>query len=220
MPCLAEIQHGTLASCKSMLDFQQLPSKGLKAMPFSQSSTDLSFIRHSFLTPADLAAGSTFYGKYSAIIRRTLRRMQVQGADEEDLVHDTLHRIVAHFGKFKRRRKGAFRSWVRRVARSAVVEWHRKNPVIAFFQLPDFAKALARTLSSELDVDLAEATVSAVRLEVHPLQWEMFDRLRLQGQSAESIASLHGLTPFAVYKAAYRVGQRLREVRARLEKGL
>lgn len=189
-------------------------------MSASHSSTDLSLIRHSLLNPSDLDAGSSFYRKYSAIIRGTLRHMCALRPDEEDIIQETLHRIISHFGRFNRKRRGAFRAWIRRVARSAVVEWYRKNPITPLVSPEVLADTVASSVAAEFELDLAQATVSAVRLEMSPLQWEMFDRLRLKGESAESIATIQGVTAFAVYKAAYRVGQRLREVRARLEGGV
>lgn len=185
----------------------------------SHSSTHLSLIRHAFLHPADWESGSAVYRKYSAIIRGTLRRMRVNSPDEDDIIHETLQRVISHFQNFQRKRRGAFRAWIRRVARSAMLEWYRRNPPASTLPARAVADAIADSVSTEYEIELAQATVAAVRLELNPQQWEMFDRLRLRGESAQSIAALYGVTPFAVYKAGYRVTLRLQQVRNRLEKG-
>ena len=184
----------------------------------SSSSTHLSLIQESILNPHNLEAGNKLYQKYARIIQRVARSMGFCEEDIEDLIQETLQRMIMNFPRFTRRRKGSFRAWVRRITRSNAVDWIRKNPRENCPKPRALGHAVAMSIVCEYDTELLEFAIRKVRLEIQPSQWEMFEHVRLEGRSAMEIAGRHGVTVHAVYKAGLRVAQRIREILVEMDK--
>ncbi len=181
------------------------------------SSTNLSLIQESILHPENLEAGTKVYEKYAAIIGRVLRSQGISGLEVEDIVQETLHRMLSGFWQFTRRRRGSFRAWLRRVTRSATVDWFRKNPRIDGPTARAVGHTVAMSLVHEYDVDLMEVAIRKVQLEVSPNQWAFFEKVRMQGLNPKEVAAEAGLTTFAVYKASQRVWERLQKITQELD---
>lgn len=181
------------------------------------SSTNLSLIQESILNPENLEAGTQVYEKYAGIIAKAVRSQGVSGPEVEDIVQETLQRMLSGFWQFNRRRRGSFRAWLRRVARSAAVDWLRKNPRMDGPTARAVGHTVAMSLVHEYDVDLMEIAIRKVQLEVHPNQWTFFEKVRVKGFSAKEVAAEAGLTTFAVYKAAQRVWERLQKISRELD---
>jgi RNA polymerase sigma factor (sigma-70 family) len=181
------------------------------------SSTNLSLIEESILNPENLEAGTQVYEKYAAIIARVVRSQGITGPEVEDIVQETLQRMLSGFWQFNRRRRGSFRAWLRRVARSATVDWLRKNPRMDGPTARAVGHTVGMSLVQEYDTDLMEIAIRKVQLEVNPSQWAMFEKVRVQGISPKEVAAEGGHTTFAVYKANQRIWQRLRQITQELD---
>lgn len=135
----------------------------------------------------------------------------------EDIAQDAMLRILSHFKRFSRRRKGSFRAWVRLITRSATVDWLRKNSRRVQLPIQAIGNSVANNLDRELELELMTHAIYRVRLEVSPMHWDIFERFRFQGEKAQPIAERHGISPFTVYKTAYRITERLKEIIAEIE---
>lgn len=178
----------------------------------SISSTQFTLIQDSILHPDNLETGKWVYQKYAAIIAQTIRSHGGSSQDLDDIVQETLQRILTGFWQFSRRKKGSFRAWLRRITRSATMDWFRKNPRLPSLPARPVSQAVAMALVRQYDSEILDIALRKVRLEVNPAHWDMFEKVRLQGRNAVEIAEAHGVTAYAVYKAGYRVAARMREI--------
>ena len=176
------------------------------------SSTNLGLIQESILHPENLQVGKLVYQKYAAIIARTVQSQGLLGQDLEDIVHETLRRVVSGFCHFTRRRRGSFRAWLRRVTRSATVEFIRKNRQMDGPTARRVGQNVANSMVQEYDLEILEMAIRRVQLEVHPRHWAFFEKVHLQDCSPKEVAQGTGLTTDAIYKACQRVEKRLIQI--------
>lgn len=182
------------------------------------SSTHMSLIGALFTDPGDVERGTAFLDKYRPIILGVARDHGLNSSDAEDVVQDTLQKMLAGFRNFSRTHKGGFRTWLRTIARSATINWFNQNPKLDAATAESISKSLSQSLTREYETDVMEAAIRKVRLEFHPRTWAMFEQTRLEGRSAKVVADQLGVSVLTVYGATQRVGNRLRELYTLLDK--
>jgi RNA polymerase sigma-70 factor (ECF subfamily) len=160
---------------------------------------------------------------YGPLIRVWAERLNVRGADADDLVQDVLAVVVRRLPEFVHPDKpGAFRGWLRAIAANcARTLWksRRVNPTAPggsdfggyLARLEDPADEFARAWEREHDLYVTRKLLDRIRPDFEPRTWEMFARFVLDGLSADEVAAELGTTPNAVYIAKSRVLSRLRE---------
>ena len=160
---------------------------------------------------------------YAPLIRGWAERLNVRGADADDLIQEVMAIVVRRFPEFVHPEKpGAFRGWLRAIAANcARTMWKSRkvNPAapggtdfgsyLARLEDPtdDFAQAWER----EHDLHITRKLLVRIRGDFEARTWEMFARFVLDGLSAEEVAAETGTTLNAVYIAKSRVLSRLRE---------
>jgi RNA polymerase sigma-70 factor (ECF subfamily) len=160
---------------------------------------------------------------YSPLIRMWAERLNVRGADADDLIQDVMAVVVRRFPEFVHPEKpGAFRGWLRAIAANcARTLWkdRRVNPVAPggtdfgtyLARLEDPADDFARNWEREHDLHVTRKLLDRIRGDFETRTWNMFARFVLDGLSAEEVAEELGTTSNAVYIAKSRVLSRLRE---------
>jgi RNA polymerase sigma-70 factor (ECF subfamily) len=160
---------------------------------------------------------------YAPLIRGWAERLNVRGADADDLVQDVLAVVVRRLPEFVHPdRPGAFRGWLRAIAANcarAVWKGRKLNPTAPggsdfggyLARLEDPADDFARAWEREHDLHVTRKLLDRIRPDFEPRTWDMFARFVLDGLTADEVADELGTTANAVYIAKSRVLSRLRE---------
>ena len=160
---------------------------------------------------------------YAPLIRWWAERLNVRGADADDLVQEVMAVVVRRFPEFVHPEKpGAFRGWLRAIAANcARTMWKSKKVNPAAPGGTDFGSYLAR-LEDPTD-DFAQAwerdhdhhvmrrLMDRIKGDFEERTWQIFVRTVLDERPAEEVATETGTTLNAVYIARSRVLARLRE---------
>ena len=173
--------------------------------------------------PRDADAWSRLVALYTPLIRLWAERLNVRGADADDLIQEVMTVVVRRFPEFVHPEKpGAFRGWLRAIAANcARTMWrsrkmHPTAPGGTDFgsylaRLEDPADDLAREWEREHDRHVTRRLLERIKPDFESRTWEMFARFVLDGLSAEEVAAELGTTSNAIYIAKSRVLSRLRE---------
>jgi RNA polymerase sigma-70 factor (ECF subfamily) len=173
--------------------------------------------------PRDADAWNRLVELYAPLIRNWAERLNVRGADAEDLVQEVMAVVVRRFPEFVHPEKpGAFRGWLRAIAvNCARSAWksrkmHPTAPGGTEFgsylaRLEDPADDLAVAWDREHDLHVTRRLLDRIKPDFEEKSWTLFRRFVLDGLSAEEVATEAGTTSNAVYIAKSRVLARLRE---------
>lgn len=173
--------------------------------------------------PRDADAWGRLVELYTPLIRSWSERLNVRGADADDLVQEVMAVVVRRFPEFVHPEKpGAFRGWLRAIAANcARTVWKARKvkptaPGGSDFgsylaRLEDPNDDLSRAWEREHDLHVTRKLLDRIRPEFEAKTWEMFARFVLDGLSADEVAEEVGGTPNAVYIAKSRVLARLRQ---------
>ena len=171
----------------------------------------------------DADAWGRLVALYAPLIRGWAERLNVRGADADDLVQEVMAVVVKRFPEFVHPDKpGAFRGWLRAIAANcARTMWksRKANPTAPggsdfggyLARLEDPTDDLARAWEREHDLHVTRKLLDRIKGDFETRTWELFGRFVLDGLSAEEVAAEYGTSPNAVYIAKSRVLARLRE---------
>jgi RNA polymerase sigma factor (sigma-70 family) len=171
----------------------------------------------------DADAWSRLVELYSPLIRVWAERLNVRGADADDLVQEVMAVVVRRFPEFVHPEKpGAFRGWLRAIAANcARTMWRNRkvNPTVPggtdfgsyLARLEDPTDDFAREWEREHDLHIMRKLLDRIKPDFETRTWEMFARATFDGLSAEEVAAELGTSSNAVYIARSRVMARLRQ---------
>lgn len=167
---------------------------------------------------ADGNAWQRLVDLYTPLIRRWLRRGQLQPADADDLTQEVLAVVVRELPRFQHnQRPGAFRKWLREITRRRLNEFWRaqqQTPPRAaevLSQLADPASGLSQLWDREHDRHVIERLLQLIQHDFAASTWRAFHRLVLEGGRPEAVAEELGVTVNSLYVAKSKVLQRLRD---------
>jgi RNA polymerase sigma factor (sigma-70 family) len=173
--------------------------------------------------PRNADAWSRLNDLYAPLIRSWAERLNVRGADADDLVQDVLTVVARRFPEFVHpERPGAFRGWLRAIAVNCAREAWRSRRLSPhapggtdfggyLARLEDPADELSREWDRQHNLYVMRRMLDRVRPDFEAKTWELFRRFVLEGQSADEVAAACGTTPNAVYIAKSRVIARLKQ---------
>ncbi|AMV29080.1 RNA polymerase sigma factor [Gemmata sp. SH-PL17] len=173
--------------------------------------------------PRDSGAWERLVELYAPLIRVWAERLNVRGADADDLVQEVMAVVVRRFPEFVHPEKpGAFRGWLRAIAANCartVWKGRKVQPTAPggsdfgtyIARLKDPTDDLARAWEREHDLHITRKLLERIKPDFEARTWELFGRFVLDGLSAEEVAAEVGVTANAVYIAKSRVLARLRE---------
>jgi RNA polymerase sigma-70 factor (ECF subfamily) len=151
----------------------------------------------------------------------------VPTSDVEDLVQDVLAIVIREIAEFERRRKGAFRAWLRTILANRVKDYFRgqKYQPIAtggsdfqnrLDELQSPESALSKLWDREHDRHVVASLMRRVQGDFDAVTLQAFRRHALEGEPAAHVALALGLTRNAVLLAKSHVLKRLRQEAAGL----
>ncbi len=166
--------------------------------------------------PGDSAAWERLVRLYTPLLFHWLRRAGAQQEDAADVVQDVFVLLLQKLPEFSYDRSGSFRSWLRTVTLNKWRDAQKKRS-------PDLLGSAIRRVNEQAVEDgaalfaeeeyrrhLAARALELARAEFQPSTWQACWEHVVRGRPAAEVAQELGLTPGAVYAAAFRVLGRLR----------
>jgi len=159
---------------------------------------------------------------YTPLIRGWLRRFSAAPDDCDDLVQEVLAVLVRKLPEFQRDpRPGAFRRWLQGITVNCLRDaWRarRVRPAATgnsrflevLQQLQDPHSGLSRLWEEEHNRHVIGRLLDLIRPQFEPKTWRAFERVALDGITAEKVATELGISVNAVFIAKSRVLTNLR----------
>jgi RNA polymerase sigma-70 factor, ECF subfamily len=161
---------------------------------------------------------------YSPLIRNWLKRYALMDQDSEDLVQEVLAIVVRKLPDFRRKPQiGSFRRWLRNITVNCLRDFWRAQRFRPrggtseegfagiLDQLEDPESALSKFWDKEHDEYVTRRLLALIRPQFEAKTWLAFQRVALEGVSADQVAADLGLSVNAVFIAKSRVLHMLRK---------
>ncbi|HUQ72266.1 MAG TPA: sigma-70 family RNA polymerase sigma factor [Planctomycetaceae bacterium] len=172
-------------------------------------------------TPEDRSAWNRFSDEYGPALLEFCQRRGLQSADAEDVVQTVflgVHRTAGGFDYSPDR--GRFRSWLSTIALRAIWklrqrEWARQYELQSPAEL-DHLAGPHQVVLEELNASVTDLAVDVIRPEFDDPTWEAFSSIWLRGEKPQGVAARIGRSAGWVYKAKFKVLERLKSVVRRI----
>ncbi|MBE7499225.1 MAG: sigma-70 family RNA polymerase sigma factor [Verrucomicrobiales bacterium] len=206
-------------------------------VPDASDPNDALTTRYSLLSRlqdwGDQASWQDFFEAYWRLIYDVARKAGLTDVEAQEVVQETVIGVAKHIGGFERdRRRGSFKAWLLHQTRWRILDQFRKRPphpshrprglddttsTATVDRLPDVgADPLEAVWDAEWHRHLLAGAIEAVKCQVPPRQFQMFDFAVLQGLPAKRVSELLQVSVMQVHLAKHRIGRRLRtEIRRR-----
>ena len=168
----------------------------------------------------DAQAWTTFVDLYTPLVFRYCRNRNLQDADARDVAQQVLAAVHRSIGKFEYdREKGRFRNWLGAVTAHEISRHQRKDRRPGKGIGEGWGDDLAKLASVSADPEWVEEfnsyifqlALERIRREFDEEVWQAFDLTWLQDVQPRVAATTIGKPAAWVYKAKYRVIERLRK---------
>ena len=159
---------------------------------------------------------------YTPLLRRWVRRYQIQESDVDDIVQDVLSALVNDLPRFQHnQRTGAFRNWLRTILVNRVrLFWRSRKyrPVATasssidemLDQLEDPASEISQVWNQEHNEIVVKRLMQQIRPQFEARTWLAFQKQVVEHERADVAARELGMSMSSVYKAKSRVLSALR----------
>lgn len=184
--------------------------------PPSTRITLLARLRHD----GDAEAWTTFVDLYTPLVFRYCRSRNLQEADARDVAQQVLAAVHRSIGKFEYdREKGRFRNWLGAVTAHEISRYQRKERRTGKGVGEGWGDERAKFVESAADPEWIEEfnsyifqlALERIRPEFEPQVWQAFDLTWLQDVQPRVAATQLGHPAAWVYRARYKVIDRLRK---------
>lgn len=184
--------------------------------------------------PNDQQSHQEFYDLYRNLIYGVAMKYSLSDADAQDIIQETMRSVTGKLQEFKYDPKiGSFKAWLLQNTRWRIIELLRSQKPM--FKKPSTTgddsrrtgtmERVADPSGSDLDAiwesewqrTLIERAVTKIKLEVRPLQFQIFDCYVLKQWPVEKVTKTLGISATQAYLAKLRVGKRLKDEIKRLE---
>jgi RNA polymerase sigma-70 factor (ECF subfamily) len=159
---------------------------------------------------------------YSPLLHRWLRQAGLVGSDADDLIQEVFLTLVREMPSFDHnRRRGAFRSWLRKILVNRVRGFQRQRQHLPGLNLdPKFSETIERLEDDSSDLSrlwerehnefVVRRLLQLIEPEFTISTWEAFRRQVIDGLDPLEVARDLGLSIDSVYAAKSRVLRRMR----------
>jgi RNA polymerase sigma-70 factor, ECF subfamily len=193
-----------------------MPEKRRSSKPPSTRITLLARLRHE----GDAEAWGTFVDLYTPLVFRYCRGRHLQDADARDIAQQVLAIVYRNIGKFEYdREKGRFRNWLGAVTAHEISRYQRKERRTGRGvgnRGGDDLAALATAAADpawieEFNSYIFQLALARIRPDFEPEVWQAFDLTWLHDVQPRDAAAQIGKPSAWIYKARYKVVERLRK---------
>jgi RNA polymerase sigma-70 factor (ECF subfamily) len=166
---------------------------------------------------------------YGPLVHQWCRRAELNDEDAADVFQETFRAVARNLSNYHPTRSvGAFRSWLRTIVRTKVVDHFRRvqrqpraqGGTDAHIQLVNAADPLAEDSVEEAAVEhttVVSRAIDLVRSEFSAQNWQAFEQVVIGQQRAVDVAEQLGVNAQTIYQANYRIRRRLQKVLRDLE---
>jgi RNA polymerase sigma factor (sigma-70 family) len=189
------------------------------------TQTDLSLLERLSDRSQRSDAWVVFVERYTRMISAWCEHWGVDPATEEDVLQETMLRVLDAIDIFERRRQGSFRTWLRKLAHSSWVHLNRqKERQMALRPVDVNADAAWGRLISKAGEDhltqlcdrwatqeLLEMSARRVRRRVGEETWRIYAEIVENHRSVEDVRKECGLALDTIYNRVFRVRKLLRQ---------
>jgi RNA polymerase sigma-70 factor (ECF subfamily) len=188
----------------------------------ASSPTSLSLLQRA--CARDEGAWGQLLHLYGPLVQRWCKRAELQDEDTADVFQETFRAVARDLESFSPTRSiGSFRSWLRTIVRTKIIDHFRRRQRQALgaggtdaqLQLAAVPDPLSTETEDEAAAEsalVAQRALQLIKPEFTPANWTAFEMVALQGKSAVEAAESLNLNPQAVRQANYRIRRRLRTV--------
>jgi len=186
--------------------------------------TDLSLLERLGDSRYRSDAWNLFVDRYTKLFFVWFRHWDLDPQDMEDVLQDTMVRVLGNIKTFERRNIGSFRGWLKTVARSSwqqMIEDCRRQLALreadekevrnwgnlGTEEAVDHLERLFDTWALEELLAMAQSTV---RQRTTDSVWETYDRVCLRHEPVKDVAESMKLTPIQVYDRISHIRKRIR----------
>ncbi len=163
-------------------------------------------------------AWERFQRLYSVLMRRWGKDFGLQSGDAADAAQEISLHVFTHIGQFQHRHPGAFRAWLRMIARNKIRHIRRQRKVdslddLGIRELTD--GHAGKGAMEEQWNGLRARAMAQIRPEFEKNTWQAFQEVYEQDRCPKTVALELGMSVNAVYIARSRV---LGSLRRRMER--
>jgi RNA polymerase sigma-70 factor, ECF subfamily len=171
-------------------------------------------------TDTDAEAWTTFVDLYTPLVYRFCRGRNLQDADARDITQQVLAIVHQTIGKFQYdRERGRFRNWLGAVTSHEISRHQRKERRPGKGVGDGWGDKMAELSSAAVDPMWAEEfnryifqlALSRIRPDFEPEVWQAFEMTWMGDAKPQQAAAKIGKPSAWVYKARYKVIERLRK---------
>lgn len=195
------------------------------SIAFSGTETRLSLLQRMSDPRQRADAWNVFLDRYANLIYAWCRHWGVDPVTEEDVLQETMMRVLSAIDFFERRRTGSFRVWLKNLAHSSWVELNRERQrQLALSSLSDRGKQLWQGPTSKAGyehlAELCDAWATQEILEMAALRvrdrvgestWTTYLMLAVEHRDIENVSLSAGITEYQAYNRLFRVRRYLKQ---------
>jgi RNA polymerase sigma factor (sigma-70 family) len=168
----------------------------------------------------DAAAWKTFVDLYTPLVYRYCRNRNLQDADSRDVTQQVLAIVHRTIGKFEYdRQRGRFRNWLGAVTAHEITRHQRRDRKPGKGVGEGWGDDIAALSSAAVDPKWAEEfngyifqlALTRIQPEFEPDIWRAFDLTWLGEVKPQEAAATIGKPAAWIYKARYKVIERLKQ---------
>lgn len=175
----------------------------------------------------DKAAWDRLVKLYSPLVYFWCKGSGLDSVDIHDVFQDVFHSVSLNLEKFRPRKSGSFRGWLRTITRNKIADHFRKarshpDPV-GGTEAQQFLQQFPATHSSEREFGnenvrdeteiehlILRNALAGIREQFQPTTWQAFWMVVIDGRAAADVAADLGMQQGTVRVAKSRVLKRLR----------
>jgi RNA polymerase sigma factor (sigma-70 family) len=182
----------------------------------------------------DQASWQDFFDTYWKLIYGLARKFGLNDEDAQDVVQETMVSVAHHMPNFKYDPQlGSFKSWLRTVIRSRILDHLRKRRVgtvpidaevdngeesFALKELPDKNQpSMDQFYEQEWQKNVLDAAVARVKRKMDPQKYQVFDCYVNREWPPEKVAAAFKISVDQVYLAKHRITEMIKSEAKRLE---
>lgn len=168
----------------------------------------------------DADAWGRFVQIYAPLLEEWARRLRVPEQDRQDLIQETLVKLLSKIGAFRRSESGTFRGWLHTMLRNTWLDRLRRTQPQAAFDSsvvdPEASDPQLRVERDEYRQYVLRRVFGLLLSDFPPTTQAAFRKYVIEGQAASDVADELGISTNALYLIRSRILKRLQAELAEL----
>ncbi len=174
----------------------------------------------------DQEGWKVFFDTYWRLIYRTAVKAGLSDAEAQDVVQDTVLRVLKSMPEFKYDQKGSFKAWLLRLTSWRIGDQLRRRQhdichrnvsnqcstsTDTIERIPDPAPVFEASWDEEWETNLMTAAIERVKKKVDAKHYQLFDLYVFKKWPVAKVARTLQVNPGTVYLAKHRIGSLIKK---------